>query len=204
VNSLVKTNLANLITAVVLLFSWLAIVFLLRDLFYLSFGLIILAFVLDAVDGYIARVLKIENKFGRAIDGYVDVINYLVYPALVFFVFFQMKNVFSLFLIFVFLAAGIFRLARFEIKGIQTENSRMYYQGLPVFFSPVLILIFLLLFRFLDETSFIILASLALLVESFLMVLTFKFPKPKNVFLVVFFALILSLVFFIIQFSFPK
>lgn len=199
-NNFIKANAANFVSAIVLLLSWLAIIFLLKDLFYLSFGLILLAFVFDAIDGYLARTLGIDNKLGRAIDGYIDVVNYLVYPALVFWVFFDLTTIFAIFSIFIFLAAGIFRLARFEVEGIKKKSNKMYYEGLPVFFNPVLILVLLLLSKYLEKATFFILAPIILLLESYLMVLTFKFPKPKNVIPVIVIVLIVSFGFILAQF----
>ena len=42
---LIKSNFPNFISGIALLFSWLGIVFVIQDLFYVSFGFILLAFV---------------------------------------------------------------------------------------------------------------------------------------------------------------
>lgn len=198
--NIIRSNVPNIISGIALLFSWLAIVFVIKGLFYASFGFILLAFVFDALDGYLARFLGLDNKFGRALDGYVDVVNYLIYPAIAFFVFFKLTSSLSLISIFVFLAAGVFRLARFEVRGIKKQENKMYYEGLPVFVSPIIILIFLFIYKILDNQMFAIIASAILIVVSFLMVQLFKFPKPKNVSLVLIGAIILSLIFFAKQF----
>ena len=181
-NGLIKPNSPNLISAIALLFSWLAIIFVIQNLFYASFGFILLAFVFDALDGYVARKMCLENKLGRVLDGYVDVINYLVYPAIAFFIFFEMTSIISQIAIFAFLAAGVFRLARFQIRGIKTQESKMYYEGLPVFISPLIILFFLFIQQLFDKTIFELISSVTLFLVGYLMVLLFKFPKPKNVF----------------------
>ena len=194
-NGLIKPNSPNLISAIALLFSWLAIIFVIQNLFYASFGFILLAFVFDALDGYMARKMGLENKLGRALDGYVDVINYLVYPAIAFFIFFGMTSIISQIAIFVFLAAGVFRLARFQIRGIKTQESKMYYEGLPVFISPLIILFFLFIHQLFDKTIFELISSVTLFLVGYLMVLLFKFPKPKNVFPFLFIATALSFAF---------
>lgn len=191
----IRTNLANVVSAIALLFTWLAIVFLLEDKFFFSFGLILLALVFDALDGYLARKLSIDNLFGRAIDGYVDVINYLVYPALVFLLYFKFTNFFSVISIFVFLAAGIIRLARFEIRGIKKIQGMLYYEGLPVFISPVIIIIFLALNPIMNSLLFFWFFIFILFIVSALMVQTFKFPKPKNILPVLLLILVLACVF---------
>lgn len=193
-------NIPNIVSGIALLFAWLAIISILKNEFYLSYGLILLAFVFDALDGYLARLLKTENQLGRALDGYVDVINYLIYPAITFFTFFKLNNEFSVLAIFVFLAAGVFRLARFEVRGIKKQEGKMYYEGLPVFFSPIIILLFLITTQFV-RPIFPLFAVSVLLITSLLMIQTFKFPKPKNVLPILLAVLILSFIFFAKQFS---
>lgn len=192
---LVRSNVANIVSGIALLLTWLAITFLLNDKFYFSYGLVLLAFIFDAMDGYLARKLEIDNRLGRAIDGYVDVINYLIYPAISFVTFFKLDNVISIFSIFIFLAAGVFRLARFEVRGIKKDAEKMYYEGLPVFISPILILLFLFVNQTFAYQLFSWFSILVLLITSVLMVQTFKFPKPKNVLPILLIVIFLSFVF---------
>lgn len=199
---IVRSNVPNIISGIALLFCWLGIVSVIKGLFYASFGFILLAFVFDALDGYLARSLGLDNKFGRALDGYVDVVNYLVYPAIVFFVFFGLTSLFSQLAIFIFFGAGIFRLARFQIRGIKKQENKMYYEGLPVFVSPLIILFFLLISQFFTKSTFTLIASGTLILIGVLMVLLFKFPKPKKVFPILLVALVSSFIFFAKQFSF--
>lgn len=199
---IIRLNVPNIVSGIALLFCWLAIVFVLKGLFYASFGFMLLALVFDALDGYLARSLGLDNKFGRALDGYVDVVNYLVYPAITFFVFFHLTGFISQLAIFIFLGCGIFRLARFQIRGIKTQENKMYYEGLPVFASPLIILFFLLIYQFFSKGTFTIIASSTLILIGGFMVLLFKFPKPKKVFLVLLIAIAASFIFFAKQFNF--
>lgn len=199
---MIRSNIPNIVSGIALLFSWSAIVFVIDGLFYASFGFILLAFVFDALDGYLARSLGLDNKFGRALDGYVDVVNYLVYPAIAFFVFFRLTSFISQLAIFIFLCCGTFRLARFQIRGIKKQENKMYYEGLPVFVSPLIILFFLFIFQFFSKGAFTIIASITLILTGGLMILLFKFPKPKKVFPVLLIATASSFVFFAKQFNF--
>ncbi|KKQ77377.1 MAG: CDP-diacylglycerol/serine O-phosphatidyltransferase [Parcubacteria group bacterium GW2011_GWA1_38_7] len=199
---MIRSNVPNIVSGIALLFCWLAIIFVIKGLFYASFGFILLAFVFDALDGYLARSLGLDNKFGRALDGYIDVVNYLVYPAIAFFVFFHLTNFISLLAIFIFFGCGIFRLARFQIRGIKTQENKMYYEGLPVFISPIIILFFLFIYQFSSKGTFTVIASGTLILIGIFMVLLFKFPKPKKVFPILLIATASSFVFFAKQFNF--
>lgn len=156
--------------------------------------MILIALVFDSLDGYIARFLKTESKFGSSMDGYIDVVNYLIYPSLSFFIYFKMTHIVSLLAIFIFVLCGIYRLARFQISGIKKTNNKMYYEGLPVFVGPFLVLIFLFIFKFVFDW-FYFLSIFLLLITSFLMVQTFKFPKPKNIFFYILLVAFVSLIF---------
>lgn len=199
---IIRSNVPNIVSGIALLFCWLAIVFVIKGFFYASFGFILLAFVFDALDGYLARSLGLDNKFGKALDGYVDVLNYLVYPAIAFFVFFGLTSFISQLAIFMFIGCGIFRLARFQMRGIKIQENKMYYEGLPVFVSPLIILFFLFINGLFNKETFTIIASSTLILIGCLMVLLFKFPKPKKVFPVLLIAIASSFVFFAKEFNF--
>ncbi len=195
-----QENAANIISAIALFFSMLAIFYLLTGNFYFSFASILLALVFDSIDGHIARLLKAESKFGSAVDGYVDVVNYLIYPSLAFFIYFRMTDVVPLVTIFIFVLCGIYRLARFQVNGVKRTNNKMFYEGLPVFVSPFLILIFLLILKYFPDW-FYYFSIFLLVLTSFLMVQSFKFPKPKNVSFYIVLITFLSLVFILKNFQ---
>lgn len=182
INNLKFTVLPNAISFLALLLSWAGIIFLLNNQFYFSFVLILLAFILDAFDGLLARKLRQESDFGRQLDSHVDVFIYLLYPALSFYLFFGLQDVSSLIIIFIYLAAGIFRLVRFNTTGYVSSSNKNYdaYLGLPVFFNHLPILIFLVLKLYRTEYFYLV-AHITILLNSFLMASKFHFPKPKNI-----------------------
>jgi CDP-diacylglycerol---serine O-phosphatidyltransferase len=170
-------NGPNAITLLALLTVWLAIVFLLQGQFYLSFALVLLAFIVDFADGWLARKLGISSDFGRLLDGQVDVFIYLVYPALAFYLFFGLQDIGSIIVIFIFLASGVFRLARFNVLGYV---SGFNYPGLPVVFSHLLVLLFLI-FKLNAVQYFVYISDVLIMLTSILMLSTFPFPKPKKI-----------------------
>ena len=172
----------NVISLMALFLSWMSIVILLSDRFYLSFSVVLIAFIMDALDGYVARRLKKESSFGRQLDGYVDVFIFLIYPALSFYLFFGLRDVVSIIIVFIYIAAGIFRLARFNVTGFLTVKNKEHlsYPGLPVFFNHLTILILLAL-NWLPVKYFFPIAYIIILLNSLLMVLKFPFPKPRSI-----------------------
>lgn len=190
----------NIISLMALFLSWISIVILLNNRFYLSFSVILIAFIMDALDGYIARRLKKESSFGRQLDGYVDVFVFLIYPALSFYLFFGLRNAISIIIVFIYIAAGVLRLARFNVTGFLTVQNREHlsYSGLPVFFNHLTILI-LLAFNRLPVEYFFPIAYIIIILNSVLMVLKFPFPKPRSIWPFVLLLLLVSCTMFYLE-----
>ena len=51
------------------------------DRFSLALAVLFLAMLVDALDGILARKFHLERDFGRYLDGFVDVFDYLVIPS---------------------------------------------------------------------------------------------------------------------------
>lgn len=176
------------------LISW-AIILVLRGDFYCSFGFALLAFVTDTLDGFIARRIGSETKIGAVLDSVGDVFIYLVYPAVAFTYYFGLNSPTSLFVISVFFSAGLYRLVRFTNRGFSIKNGVIGYSGVPVVFSHVLVLCFVLL-KVLNVPYFELLAGVSLLILSVLMVQNFYFPKPKQIATLAVTIVLLSMFFF--------
>lgn len=173
-------NWPNIFTLIALFLACLAIIFIFKGSFYISFFWATLAFIIDFLDGFLARKTNKVSDFGRQLDSQVDVFIYLLYPSLFFYFYFSLNDIFSLICIFLFLAAGIFRLVRFNVLGYIVNENGNNYSGLPVVFSHLLIVIFWLI-NFWQLRYFVFLADFFLIVTSFLMLASFPFPKPKNI-----------------------
>lgn len=116
-----------------------AIFFLLKSKPTMAFSFLLVAFILDMVDGPIARKYNVESKQGAILDMVTDIPLYLIFPAILLFRFGV-----PIWLLGLFVAAGIFRLVRFTSRGHLTKKGRLYYQGVPVYYSHLLILLYLL------------------------------------------------------------
>lgn len=176
-----RLNLPNALSFAALLTAWAAILLLLRGFFYLSFSLALVALVLDAFDGMLARRLGLESEFGRQLDSHVDVFIYLLYPALAFYLPLGLRGVFPVIAISVFLAAGVFRLVRFTLQGFaSTGDGGRAYSGMPVYYNHLLLLALLAL-KLYNVPYFDLMAGVALLAAAGLMVSGVKVPKPVSV-----------------------
>ena len=93
--------------------------------------LILAAALFDALDGPMARALKVTTPFGIEFDSIADVVSFCTAPAvLIYFSFVQdLHPLLAAAVSFVPLFAGAFRLARFNQDA--TETPSPFYSGLP-------------------------------------------------------------------------
>lgn len=110
---------------------------------YLATGFLFLAMLGDALDGMLARRFGLERNFGRYLDGFMDMLIYLVSPALILHL--QGFNGIFSFFILLMTGCGITRLAVFNDIGNIKENDSLAYLGMPVFWSVFILAGYLLL-----------------------------------------------------------
>ncbi|MFC1513568.1 CDP-diacylglycerol--serine O-phosphatidyltransferase [candidate division KSB1 bacterium] len=89
------------------------------------------ATICDSLDGKLARLSKTSSKFGVQLDSLSDIISFGVAPAfLVYATNFASFGIWGAFLSFLFIFAGIFRLARFNVTTSLKKKSD--FKGLPI------------------------------------------------------------------------
>jgi CDP-diacylglycerol--serine O-phosphatidyltransferase len=92
--------------------------------------LIILAGVLDGLDGRIARLTGTTSEFGLEFDSLADVVSFGVAPAYLALTWSPMPEG-RISLAFLFLVCAATRLARFNIRATAGQDSRRFFAGLP-------------------------------------------------------------------------
>ncbi|HSR15413.1 MAG TPA: CDP-diacylglycerol--serine O-phosphatidyltransferase [Gemmatimonadales bacterium] len=91
---------------------------------------IVLAAVLDGLDGRLARLSKTSSRFGAELDSLVDVISFGVAPALLMYhLEFQQAGRFAWVICYIFIVAVALRLARFNVMVGSTPVG--WFTGLP-------------------------------------------------------------------------
>lgn len=130
---IIRLNPADMLTLTGLLTSALAILSALHGLYALASAWLFLAMLGDALDGMVARRLKIERPFGRYLDGFMDMLIYLVAPALILYLQ-GFDGAWGLFLLLL-IGCGCTRLAVFNDIGNIREGNELAYLGMPVFWS---------------------------------------------------------------------
>ncbi|MFC4778071.1 CDP-diacylglycerol--serine O-phosphatidyltransferase [Paenibacillus sp. GCM10023252] len=138
--------------------------------------MVIIAMLLDGVDGRVARALNVQSEFGKELDSLSDVISFGVAPAFIMYVVaFQELNPAAAWIVTaLFPICGALRLARFNVISGGTKG---YFIGLPI---PAAGGVVATLALFKDDIAVSVLLA-STLVLSFLMVSTIKYPNFKKI-----------------------
>ena len=131
----VRTLLPNLITLLALCAGLTAIRVAVENNIQLALGAIVLAAVLDGIDGRVARLLKGTSRFGAELDSLADFVNFGVAPALVLY-FWSLNELRSAGWIaaMVFAICAGLRLARFNVMSDDPNRpvwAGNFFTGIP-------------------------------------------------------------------------
>lgn len=153
-----KNSVPNTITIVSLILSCSAIILTFKEEYVLAAILIIICCVCDFLDGFTARILKVNNPLGAQLDSLVDMVAFGVAPGMLMFMFIehlQHQNPVALlvnypwlnYLTFLIPILSAFRLAKFNIDTRQTKSfiglavpahATFYIFTVIVYFNPEL------------------------------------------------------------------
>jgi CDP-diacylglycerol--serine O-phosphatidyltransferase len=144
----------------------------------LAIALIVVAALLDGVDGRLARALKAQSKFGAELDSLADFVNFGVAPAILVFVWGLggLPRGFGWIVALIFALAMGLRLARFNsLIDVETPKWQAnYFTGIPAPAGAIVVLLPLYITELglVDVRSWPWLIALYVLVIAFLLVST--------------------------------
>ena len=112
-----------------LFFGVFAIVAATRGEFGWAAWYIVFAGVLDMLDGRVARFTRTGSAFGSELDSLVDAVSFGVAPGLIMYQLYFAEGAWSWTVCFVYIAAVVVRLARFNVE--QAGRAKSHFIGLP-------------------------------------------------------------------------
>ncbi len=135
----------NLITLLALCAGLSAIRMALEGKFDVAVYLVLLAAILDSMDGRIARLLKGTSKFGAELDSLADFVSFGAVPALILYLWgMNQAGSFGWIAVLVFSICGALRLARFNVQ-IDDPNRPAwmanFFTGVPIPAAAILLLL---------------------------------------------------------------
>jgi CDP-diacylglycerol--serine O-phosphatidyltransferase len=163
-----------------------------QELYRWSAQLIMLAMILDGLDGNLARWLKGSSEFGAELDTYVDLTAFGISPAiLIFAVTLQNKDpMWRVLLPSAVALSGVVRLARFKVK--DPLRGQGGYAGLPITANAAWVALFVYISQTpppagakedlfsLQQGWFAVLFLVGVLVFVVLQVTNLRYPKPTK------------------------
>jgi CDP-diacylglycerol---serine O-phosphatidyltransferase len=132
-----KSHIPNAITCLNLLSGMIGIYYVLNHHLQIGAYFIFAAAVFDFLDGFVARILKVQSEIGKQLDSLADLVTFGVLPSFILFQWLK-ETTSSEYLPFIAFLIGIFsavRLAKFNIDTRQSDQ----FIGLPTPANALLI-----------------------------------------------------------------
>lgn len=173
--------LPNFLTVGALCAGLTAIRFASEGRFGFSVAMIVLAAILDGLDGRLARLLKSESEIGAELDSLCDLVNFGVAPALVLYMWaLEPMRSEGWIAALIYVVACLLRLARFNVGNRAPEQDGSTFQGVPSPAGAMLVLMPLILSSALHVAIPQALIALWLVAVAAMMVGRFRTPSFKK------------------------
>ena len=141
----VRAVIPNAITAAALCSGLTGIRFAINHDWRMALFAIILAGVLDGIDGRIARLLKAQSRFGAELDSLADFVNFGVAPAIIIYnwALDDLKSM-GWIVVLIYAVCAALRLARFNVALERTDQpawQKSYFVGVPAPAGAIVLLL---------------------------------------------------------------
>jgi CDP-diacylglycerol--serine O-phosphatidyltransferase len=175
--------LPSIITALSLLFGFLAILAAFAASFKSAAVFIFLSVIADNLDGMTARKLHATSEFGKNLDSLSDLIAFGMAPAVMIYTWglHNIADEFGMIIAFTYLACGAVRLARFNTGVTNLNIPKNWFQGLPIpgAAGTIVTLCYIHPEPITSSVQVVVLIIICL-VLSWLMVSSIPYPSDKN------------------------
>lgn len=121
---------ANIITTFVIASGFVSAFLFANGHLHLGFTLLIIGITLDRLDGMVARAMNDHTPLGEQLDSLADALTFCFLPA------FAAYNIgftrwFDVIVLVLYVSAGLWRLAYFNISGLNEVDNKQYFIGIP-------------------------------------------------------------------------
>ncbi len=126
-------HLPSFVTMLNLFAGFLSVIYSIQGELMTAGWLIVIAAVLDAIDGKLARLVKSSSEFGGELDSLADVASFGFAPSVLLYQsFFHQWEFYGILVSFLPLGAGGLRLARFNVESSDHAVKGPFFKGLPI------------------------------------------------------------------------
>lgn len=176
--------LPSVFTTFNLLLGYLALLQILKRNYAQAVYYVIIAVVMDGFDGTIARLTKTESRFGTQLDTLVDGVTFGLVTSVMIYVwgFHDTYPQIGKIVGFLFLSAGIMRLARFNMLRESKSGKAHMFVGIPIPLGAACVLSVVLIF---DQSPVkplqVAFFAIYILVVAFLMISNIRYRTMKRI-----------------------
>ena len=149
-----KNSIPSLFTLANMAFGVMAILSVAEEQFIKACYFIIGSYIMDILDGRIARIIKAETEMGIELDSFSDWLSFGIAPAYMIYEF-ALKGYGSVAypVVLTYIICGALRLARFNLKSLSGQNSKKFFQGLPIPAAAGVIVFFILSYSLIENDT---------------------------------------------------
>ncbi len=174
--------LPNILTSLNLMAGFYAITQVVNRNFSLAVWAILLAVIMDGLDGMAARLTRGSSAFGLEYDSMADLVSFGAAPAL-FIYFWQLRHYGRIGWVaaFLFVACGALRLARFNVQSTDVQKYR--FLGIPIPMAASQVVTTYLMINHLEFSSRTqgIVVIVTAYITAFLMISNFSYRSLKSI-----------------------
>ncbi|MBP7795259.1 MAG: CDP-diacylglycerol--serine O-phosphatidyltransferase [Elusimicrobiales bacterium] len=116
---------------------------------------IIGSYIMDILDGRVARFIGAETDIGVELDSFSDWISFGIAPAYMMYEFaLKAYGIVAYPVVLIYVICGALRLARFNLKSLSGQSSKTFFQGLPIPAAAGILIFFVLSYSIIEgDTS---------------------------------------------------
>ncbi len=112
------------------------------------------SYIMDILDGRVARMINAETEMGVELDSFSDWLSFGIAPAYMIYEFaLKEYGILSYPVVLIYIICGALRLARFNLKSFSGESSKTHFQGLPIPAAAGIIIFFVMSYSIIENET---------------------------------------------------
>jgi len=147
-----KKSIPSLFTLSNMACGLMALLSVAQEQFVVGCYFIIGSYIMDILDGRVARLIGAETEMGIELDSLSDWLSFGIAPAYMMYEFaLKGYGIVAYPVVLIYVICGALRLARFNLKSLSGENTKKFFQGLPIPAAAGVIVFFILSYSLIED-----------------------------------------------------
>lgn len=149
-----KNAIPSIFTLANMAFGMMAILSVANEEYLTACYFIIGSYIMDILDGRVARFIGAETEMGIELDSFSDFLSFGIAPAYMMYEFILKEyGIVAYPVALLYVICGALRLARFNLKSLSGESSKTFFQGLPIPAAAGIIVFFVMSYSLIENDT---------------------------------------------------